>query len=398
MGKALDGIVVLDLTQYEAGPSCTEMLAWLGADVIKIEPPGGEPGRRALSERPDMDAWFFLLLNANKRSVTLDLKAERGRALFERMVGRADVVVENFGPGAIERLGFGYDALRRINPRIIAASVKGFGTSGPYADYKSFEWIAQATGGVMSLTGMPDGPRLRTEAGLGDTGAGLHCAIGILAALVQRERTGEGQHVEVAQQDSVLNLVRIHLREHYLTGQPAPRRGNRSVAAGPSNLYRCRPFGPNDYVFIHCATLEMWRTLSKILGRPELGDDPKLADRMGRAARNDELDALVEAWTEKRTKHEAMETLAGAGIPCGAVLDSGEVLTDPSLVQRGMVVELDHPTRGRFPMPGNPVRMSGSPTEVKRAPLLGEHNAEVLGRWLGCSVDELMVLEKKKVI
>ncbi len=263
MGKALDGIVVLDLTQYEAGPSCTEMLAWLGADVIKIEPPGGEPGRRVLSERPDTDAWFFLLLNANKRSVTLDLKAERGRALFERMVGRADVVVENFGPGAIERLGFG--------------------TSGPYADYKSFEWIAQATGGVMSLTGMPDGPPLRTEAGLGDTGAGLHCAIGILAALVQRERTGEGQHVEVAQQDSVLNLVRIHLREHYLTGQPAPRRGNRSVAAGPSNLYRCRPFGPNDYVFIHCATLEMWRTLTRILGHPELGDDPRFAELQKRA-------------------------------------------------------------------------------------------------------------------
>src|SRR5438132_3006992 len=398
MGKALDGIVVLDLTQYEAGPSCTEMLAWLGADVIKIEPPGGEPGRRALSERPDTDAWFFLLLNANKRSVTLDLKAERGRALLERMVERGDVVVENFGPGAIERLGFGYDALRRINPRIIAASVKGFGTSGPYADYNSFEWIAQATGGVMSLTGMPDGPPLRTEAGLGDTGAGLHCAIGILAALVQRERTGEGQHVEVAQQDAVLNLVRIHLREQYVTGKPVPRRGNRSPGASPSNMYRCRPFGPNDYVFIHCATLEMWKTFAKILGRPELGDDPTLADRMGRVARNDELDALVEAWTEKRTKHEAMETLGAAGIPCGAVLDSGEVLSDPGLVERGMVVSLEHPMRGRFAMPGNPVQMSDSPTEVTRAPLLGEHNAEVFGRWLGCSVDELTALQKKKVI
>ena len=398
MGKALEGIVVLDLTQYEAGPSCTEMLAWLGADVIKIEPPGGEPGRRALSERPDTDAWFFLMLNANKKSVTLDLKAERGRAVFERMVRRADVVVENFGPGAIERLGFGYDTLRRINPRIIAASVKGFGTPGPYADYKSFEWIAQAMGGVMSLTGLPDSPPLRTEAGLGDTGAGLHCAIGILAALVQRQHTGEGQRVEVAQQDAVLNLVRIHLREHYVTGTPVPRRGNRSVAAGPSNLYRCRPFGPNDYVFVHCATLEMWRTLTRILGRPDLGDDPRLADRQRRAEHAAEIDPLIEAWTEKRTKHEAMEILAGAGIPCGAVLDSGEVLSDPGLVERGMVVSLEHPMRGRFAMPGNPVQLSASPTAVTRAPLLGEHNAEVYGGWLGLPADELRALETDRVI
>ncbi|PYM42619.1 MAG: formyl-CoA transferase [Candidatus Rokuibacteriota bacterium] len=398
MGKALDGIVVLDLTQYEAGPSCTEMLAWLGADVIKIEPPGGEPGRRALSERSDTDAWFFLMLNANKKSVTLDLKAERGRALFERMARRADIVVENFGPGAIERLGFGYDTLRRINPRIIAASVKGFGTTGPYADYKSFEWIAQAMGGVMSLTGLPDSPPLRTEAGLGDTGAGLHCAIGILAALVQRQHTGEGQRVEVAQQDAVLNLVRIHLREHYVTGTPVPRRGNRSVAAGPSNLYRCRPFGPNDYVFVHVATLDMWRILTRILGRPELGDDPRLADRQARAQHAGEIDPLIEAWTEKRTKHEAMEILAGAGIPCGAVLDSGEVLSDPGLVARGMVVSLEHPTRGRFAMPGNPVQLSASPTTVTRAPLLGEHNAEVYGGWLGLPADELRALEKDRVI
>jgi formyl-CoA transferase len=398
MAKALDGIVVLDLTQYEAGPSCAQMLGWLGADVIKIEPPGGEPGRRALSERPDIDAWFFLMLNSNKKSVTLDLKAPEGRELLKKMVARADVLIENFGPGSFERLGFGYEALRRVNPRIIAASVKGFGSTGPYANYKSFEMIAQAMGGAMSVTGTADGPPMRVEAGLGDTGAGLHLAIGILAAIVQRQTTGVGQRVEVAQQDAVLNLVRIHFRDHYATGQPVARHGNRSPGASPSNMYRCRPFGPNDYVFIHCATLEMWRAFAKILGRPELGDDPALADRMGRVARNDELDAMVEAWTEKRTKHEVMETLGSAGIPCGAVLDSGEVLTDPSMAERGMIVDLDHPQRGRFPMPGNPVRLSDSPTEVKRAPLLGEHNAELLGRWLGCSVEELTALEKKKVI
>src|SRR3989442_14073996 len=398
MAKALDGIVVLDLTQYEAGPSWATMLGWLGAEVIKIEPPGGEPGRRALSESPDLDAWFFLMLNGNKKSVTLDLKAPEGRALLERMVERADVLIENFGPGSFERLGFGWEGLRRMKPKIISASAHGFGSTGPYANYKSFEMIAQAMGGAMSVTGAADGPPVRVEAGLGDTGAGLHLAIGILAAIVQRQTTGVGQRIEVAQQDAVLNLVRIHLREHYSLGKPVPRRGNRSPGGAPSNLYRCRPFGPNDYVFIHCATLEMWKAFSKILGRPELGDDPTLADRMGRTARNDELDALVESWTEKRTKHEAMEILAGAGIPCGAVLDSGEVLCDPSLVERGMIVELEHPQRGKYPMLGNPVRLSDSPTEVKRAPLLGEHNADVLGAWLGCSADELKALQQKRVI
>jgi formyl-CoA transferase len=398
MAKALDGIVVLDLTQYEAGPSCAQMLGWLGANVIKIEPPGGEPGRRALSESPDLDAWFFLMLNNNKKGVTLDLKTAEGRAILKKMVERADVLIENFGPGSFERLGFGYDDLRRMNPRIISGSVKGFGSTGPYSNYKSFEMIAQAMGGAMSVTGTGDGPPTKVEAGLGDTGAGLHLAIGILAAIVQRQTTGVGQRIEVAQQDAVLNLVRIHFREHYSTGKPVPRRGNRSPGGAPSSLYRCRPFGPNDYVFIHCATLEMWKIFSKILGRPELGDDPALADRMGRVARNDELDALVEGWTEKRTKHEVMETLGDAGIPCGAVLDSGEVFTDPSLLHRRMVVDLEHPARGRYPMPGNPVRMSDSPTEVKRAPMLGEHNAEVFGQWLGLSADELKALKDKRAV
>jgi formyl-CoA transferase len=398
MGKALEGIRVLDLTQYEAGPSCTEMLAWLGAEVIKLEPPGGEPARRGLSESPDVDAWFFVLLNANKKSITLNLKSPRGRAMFERMVTQADVVIENLGPGAMDRLGLGYARLSELNPRIIVASIKGFGADGPYADYKSFEWIAQAMGGVMSMTGEADGPPIRCEAGLGDTGAGLHCAIGILAAIVQRHATGVGQRVEVTQQDAVVNLLRIHLREQYTTGKPVPRRGNRSAVAAPSNLYRCRPFGPNDYVFVHCATLPMWRALATALGRPELGDDPRFADRRGRVEAVEELDALVEAWTEKRTKQEAMETLAGVGVPCGAVLDSGEILTNEALLARGMITTVDHPSRGRFPMPGNPVQLSASPTTVTRAPLLGEHNAEVYGRWLGCAGEDLEGLAREGVI
>jgi formyl-CoA transferase len=389
MAKALDGIRVLDLTQYEAGPSCTELLAWLGAEVIKIEPPGGEPARRGLSERPDKDSIFFLLLNANKLGVTLNLKHERGRELFRRLVRDADVVIENLGPGAMERLGFGYEALSEINPRIIAASIKGFGSQGPYADYKSFEWIAQAMGGVMSMTGAPDGPPTRTSAGLGDTGAGLHCAIGILAAIIQRQATGVGQRVEVAQQDAVLNLHRIHLRDFLTTGEPGIRVGNRARAAAPSNLYRCRPFGANDYVYVHVANQEMWRALARAIGRPELGDDPRFASQAERVKHGAEVDALVEGWTEKFTKREAMEALAAVGVPCGAVLDSGEVLQDPHLVQRGMVVPMEHPMRGRFMMPGNPVQLSASSTEVTRAPLLGEHTDLVYGRLLGLAADEL---------
>lgn len=398
MAKALDGIRVLDLTQYEAGPSCTQMLAWLGAEVIKIEPPAGEPGRIALSDKRGADAWFFLLLNSCKKGVTLNLKAERGRAMFEEMVKGADVVVENMGPGAMERLGLGYEALRRLNPRIIAASVKGFGSGGPYAEYKSFEWIAQAMAGAMSMTGWPDGPPTKAIGGLADTGAGLHTAIGILAAIIQRQTTGVGQHIEVAQQDAVVNLLRVHLRDTYVDGKSVPRQGNRSVNAAPSNLYRCRPFGPNDYVFIHCASVEMWKTLTTIVGRPELGDDPRYADRRDRVQFIDEIDAMIEAWTEKRTKHEVTEILAGTGVPCGAVLDSSEVLSDPHLKARGMIVTLEHPTRGAYPMPANPVRLSDSPTEVVRAPLLGEHNAEVYGKLLGYGDTELDTLRRDGVI
>jgi len=398
MAKALEGIRVLDLTQYEAGPSCTQMLAWLGAEVIKIEPPAGEPGRTALSDQRGEDAWFFLLLNSCKKGVTLNLKAPRGRAMFEELVKRADVVVENMGPGAMERLGLGWEALRKLNPRLIAASVKGFGSGGPYEEYKSFEWIAQAMAGAMSMTGWPDGPPTKAIGGLADTGAGLHTAIGILAAIIQRQATGVGQQVEVAQQEAVVNLLRIHLRDTYANGKPVPRQGNRSVNAAPSNLYRCRPGGPNDYVFIHCASVEMWKTLTTIVGRPELGDDPRYADRRDRVQFIDEVDAMIEAWTEKRTKHEVLEILAGAGVPCGAVLDSTEVLADPHLKARGMIVPLEHPRRGPYPMPANPVRLSDSPTEVVRAPLLGEHNAEVYGALLGYGDTELDALRRDGVI
>jgi formyl-CoA transferase len=343
-----------------------------------------------------MDSWYFVLLNLNKKSVTVNLKSERGRALFERMVAGADVVVENLGPGAMDRLGLGYERLREINPRIIAASIKGFGSTGPYAAFKSFEPIAQAMGGAISLTGSPETP-VRINAGLGDTGAGMHCAIGILAAIVQRQTTGEGQRVEVAQQDAVVNLIRIRFRDSYLTGRATPRLGTRSQVTAPSNLFRCRPFGPNDYVYIHCASMEMWKALVGVLGRPELGDDPRFKDQRSRARHQEEIDAMVEAWTEKRTKHEAMETLGAVGVPCGAVLDTSELLADPSLAERQMMVPIDHPARGRVTMPGNPVRLSASPTTVTPSPLLGEHNAEIYGA-LGCTAEELTILKRDGVI
>jgi len=398
MGKALEGIRVLDLSQCEAGPSCGETLAWLGADVIKIEPPSGEQSRRGLSERPDMDSVFFCLLNCNKRAITLNLKSERGKQIFTELVKGADVVIENLGPGSMERLGFGYEDLARINPRIINASVKGFGSTGPYASYNSFEMIAQAMGGVMALTGEKDGPPLRVEAGIGDTGSGLHAAIGILAAIVQRQVTGVGQRIEVAQMDVVINLTRIHFRDYYLGVDPIPRKGNRSPAACPSNTYRCKPFGPNDWVFVHTANIEMWKNLTKVLGRPELGDDPRYQTREGRMAASEELEALVEGFTATRTKHEVMELMGKAGVPCGAVLDSTEIMNNEHLRQRGMIVDVEHPTRGKMPIPGSPIRMSDSPVSVERAPLLGEHNAEVYGKELGLGEEDLAALKKAGVI
>src|SRR5262245_1786384 len=248
--------------------------------------------------------------------------------MFEELVKQSYVVVENMAPGAMDRLGLGYAHLRQLNPRLIHASVKGFASGGPYADYKSFEWIAQAMAGAMSMTGSPDGPPTKAIGGLADTGAGLHTAIGILAAIIQRQATGVGQQVEVAQQDAVVNLLRIHLRETYVSGKPTARQGNRSAVAAPSNIYRCGPGGPNDYVFIHCATQEMWLSLTRIVGRPELGKDPRYEDRRDRVLFIDEIDAMITAWTETRPKHQVLSILAGAGIPCGAVLDSAEVLSD----------------------------------------------------------------------
>src|SRR5947207_9622565 len=346
MPGALAGIRVVDLTNNQAGPSCGQILAWLGADVIKVEEPGkGDPARQNLRDCPDQDSLFYLSFNANKRSLTLNLKHPRGKEAFTRLLKTADVLLENFGPGVIERLGFGYQVLRGLNPRLVFASIKGFGSYGPYRDYKSYEPIAQAMGGAMSVTGLPDGPPTYVWPSIGDSGTGMHCVIGILAALMQRHATGEGQQVEVSMQDAVVNLMRVSLRDHARLGAPMQRTGNQLGSGIPGTTYRCRPGGPNDYVFIFVQQ-QMWHALLTAIGRDDLAGDARYETAEARFRHKDAVNALVEAWTSTRTKHEVMAILAGAGVPCGACLDTGEVLSDPHLRERGMIVEVEHPVRG----------------------------------------------------
>lgn len=397
--KALDHIKVLDLTQFEAGPSCTELLAFLGAEVIKIESPkGGDQGRYLITDKPGLDSPYFLLLNANKKSVTLNLKSEQGLSLFKRLLPHFDVMVENYGPGAIQELGLGYEVISQINPRIIYAQVKGFGTYGPYSTYKSFDMIAQATGGAMSVTGTPETEPLRPGPTIGDTGTGVHCAVGILAALLQRDKTGKGQRVEVAMQDAVVNLTRIGMMGHYLGDVPAQRRGNRITNLAPTDLYPCSPGGPNDYAYLITTTQEMWENLMTAIGQAQLLTDPRFIDQRSRNKHFDEIFTIIASWTRQRSKFEVMRILGEVGVPCGAVLDSGDVLANEHLKARGMIRTIEHPTRGSFTMPGCAVQLSESPVEVRPSPLLGQHNLEILGDLLGLSNVDLANLKENGII
>jgi formyl-CoA transferase len=402
---ALAGVRVIDLTQFEAGTSCTETLAWLGADVIKVESPdSGDQGRQLSADQPGADSYYFMLLNANKRSVTCNLKDERGKTLLRTLIDHGDVFIENFAPGAIDRLGFSYDEVARINPRIIYAQIKGFPTEGPYGQFLSFDMIAQAVGGAFSLTGEPDGPPLKPGPNVGDTGTGLHAAIGILAALYQRKRTGRGQRIEVAMQEAVINYTRVAYMSQPLTGRPPERRGSgaaRGVAA-PSGVFRCKGDGPNDYCYIHASRGGggggHFHRLLCTIEQEQLMSDARFASSESRTEHAAELHAIIEEWTRQRPKREVMEILGAAGVPTGAVFDTVELQNDPFLRQRGAFTTVQHPVRGEFTMPGWPVKMSDSVVPIQSAPLLGQDNATVYGTLLGCSEEQLADLREARVI
>jgi crotonobetainyl-CoA:carnitine CoA-transferase CaiB-like acyl-CoA transferase len=400
--ECLAGIRVVDFTQFEAGTSCTEALAWLGADVVKIEnPKTGDPGRRLRPGQPDEDPWYFYMFNANKRSMTVNLKSPRGLELVKELLKKADVTVENMAPGTIDRLGLGYDEVKKINPRIIFCSIQGFGTGSKYEQGLAFDMIAQAAGGTISVTGEPDRPPVKPGPSFGDTGTGMLMAVTILGAIIERQKTGKGRRLQVAMQDAMIHYMRTCFATQARTGKPAPRRGGKTVMGtnAPSGLYQCKPYGSNDWVYITTSrgNPEHWGRLMKLIGRPELIDDPRFATGAARVKNEAEVDAIITEWTRQHTKEEAMTLISGVGVPAGAVFDTMELHNDPSFEKRGIMQVMPHPN-GPFKMPTWPVRVDGQTARLKPSPLLGQHNAEVLSAWLGVEAAEVATLKQEGVL
>lgn len=396
---ALDGMRILDMTQYEAGTSATQALAWLGADVVKIEAPGhGDPGRAVgLSPNREYSA-YFCNWNANKRSLALNLQSEEGRELFMRLLPKFDVFVENYGPGVVERLRLDYETLKAVHPTLIYARLKGFGTSGPYSDFKSYDMIAQAAAGAFSVTGEPDGPPMVAGPTTGDSGTGVQLAMAILAAYVQRLRTGEGQQIEISMQEAMTYFMRTRIATGSDWGKKACGRFGNTQGLPPVDMYPCKPFGPNDWVYLMPVTSGHWDALCTAVERPDLLVDPRFADPKDRRENRDAVYEAFASWTRERTKYEVMQILGEAGVPCSASLDTHELHTDPHLLARDFVKTIDHPLHGKVPLLGFAPRLSASEVPIRAAPLHGEHTEEVLAQDLDLDADAIAALEAAGVI
>jgi crotonobetainyl-CoA:carnitine CoA-transferase CaiB-like acyl-CoA transferase len=395
----LQGVKVIDFTQFEAGPSCTGSLAWLGAEVVKVEnPTRGDPGRRLQPNAPDTDPYYFHMFNANKKSITLNLKSPEGLELAKGMIREADVMIENFAPGAIERLGLSYDTVKAINSGIIYAQVKGFGEGSPFEKNLAFDMIAQACGGTFSVTGDSDGPPTRPGITIGDTGTGMLMAITILGALYKRRETGTGHRLQVAMQDAMLHYMRVNFATQGRTGKAAQRGGSKvpGVTNAPMGLYPCAPGGTNDYVYIMTsrANPDHWDRLLKVIARDDLIGDSRYLTPGDRVERQTEVDEVITAWTQGRTKYEAMKSVGAAGIPAGAVLDTDELNNDVTFETRGVMQTMVHPVHRPFKMPGWPVRVDGKATRIAPSPMLGEHTEQVISDWLGLNDAAIATLKQ----